>query len=486
VSCLQDTEEVCAYLEIQQEQSRLGELQRESLKVHSRKCVLVAVRDQDGTKQKDRVFDEISGLVETVGSEIVGTLLQVRDRPDPATYLGKGKVAELKELVGATEADLIVFDNYLSPSQGKNVEEATKTQVVDRSEVILDIFATHARSYESQLQVELAQLLYIRNRLTRMWTHLERIEGGIGSGKGPGEKQLETDRRLIDKRVDELRRKLEAVEKRRDLQVASRTEHMTVSLVGYTNAGKSTLMNALTDADVYVANKLFATLDTKTRKWKIPHWGDVLLSDTVGFIQNLPHHLVASFKSTLAEARHADLLLHVVDASHPAAQQQIDTVNEVLVSLGIDNQNPILVLNKVDATENRAAIDVLRAKYPDSITISAKTKTGLDKLARAVAERLDVGYVQVRIQSDIGNGKVPAFLSSHAELTSTEYGDEDQVAIFSGRMPRRFVKHLQHLGAKVTSPEGKPIFEPEEEEPINDSITRSIRNAPMSTSFRFK
>jgi GTP-binding protein HflX len=444
-----------------QERNCLAEqkVQRESLKVHSRKCVLVAVRDQQEAKLKDRVFDEIAGLVETVGSEVVGSLMQVRERPDPATYLGKGKTAELKELIGATGADLIVFDNYLSPSQAKNLEEATKTQVVDRSEVILDIFATHARSYESQLQVELAQLLYLRNRLTRMWTHLERIEGGIGSGKGPGEKQLETDRRLIDKRVDELKRKLADVEKRRELQVASRNDQLTVSLVGYTNAGKSTLMNALTGADVYVANKLFATLDTRTRKWRIPNCGDVLLSDTVGFIQNLPHHLVASFRSTLAEARHAKLLLHVVDASHPQVQQQIDTVNEVLASLGVDSENPILVLNKVDAVENRAALDVLRAKYPAAITISAKEGIGLDKLAKAVAERLDEAYLHIRVECDVSNGRIPAFLARHAEVTQTDY--IDQRALFFARIPQRYVHRLVQMGAEVTRPDGSPVEEPD-------------------------
>ncbi|WP_437188107.1 GTPase HflX [Planctomicrobium sp. SH668] len=435
----------------------MGELQRESLKVHARKCVLVAVRDQDQAKLKEQVFEEIHGLVETVGSEVVGTMMQVRERPDPATYLGKGKVQELKDLVGACGADLIVFDNYLSPNQGKNIEELTKTQVVDRSEVILDIFATHARSYESQLQVELAQLLYIRNRLTRMWTHLERIEGGIGSGRGPGEKQLETDRRLIDKRVDELKRKLEGVEKRRELQVASRSEQMSVSLVGYTNAGKSTLMNALTNADVYVADKLFATLETKTRKWKLPQWGDILLSDTVGFIQNLPHHLVASFRSTLAEARHADLLLHVVDASHPRAQQQIDTVNEVLASLGVDSENPILVLNKIDASENRANIDVLRAKYPDCITVSAKERIGLDKLEKAVADRLDNGYLRVVVHADVSNGRVPAFLKEHADVTTTDY-DENRVQ-FQARIARRFVHKLIQVGADVTHQDGSPVIE---------------------------
>jgi len=340
----------------------LGQPQREELQVSSRKCVLVAVREPDKQLAKDRIFDEIEGLVETAGSQVVGTLSQFRDRPDPAAYIGKGKLTELKELIGATGADLIVFDNHLSPSQGKHIEETTKTQVVDRSEVILDIFATHARSYEAKLQVELAQLLYLRPRLTRMWTHLERIEGGIGSGKGPGEKQLETDRRLVDQRISELRRKIQAVEKRRELQVAARDEHMTVSLVGYTNAGKSTLMNALTGADVYVADKLFATLDTRTRKWRLPHWGDVLLSDTVGFIRDLPHHLVASFKSTLSEARHADLLLHVVDASHPDASRHIETVNQVLSEMGVDSEDPLLVLNKTDLIEDRSLLDVMRVK----------------------------------------------------------------------------------------------------------------------------
>ena len=274
------------------------------------------------------------------GRRSSGTLTQVRTRPHMATFIGKGKLEELNQLIKQTDADLIAFDNNLTPAQGKAVEDETGTVVVDRSEIILDIFATHARTYESRLQVELAQLLYMRPRLTRMWTHLERIEGGIGSGRGPGEKQLETDRRLVDRRIAELRRKIRDVENRRERQVAGRRSHMTVSLVGYTNAGKSTLMNALTGADVYVADQLFATLDTRTRSWTIPNWGDVLLSDTVGFIRNLPHHLVASFRSTLAEARHADLLLHVVDAGHPDVEQHIRTVNDVLSDLGRRERSP--------------------------------------------------------------------------------------------------------------------------------------------------
>ncbi|SFI59772.1 GTPase HflX [Planctomicrobium piriforme] len=440
----------------------MGEPQRDSLKVSARKCILVAVREPDVAKQKEQVFDEIKGLVKTASSEVVGTLMQARDRPDPASYLGKGKLLELKDLISATGADLIVFDNHLSPSQGKHIEEVTKTQVVDRSEVILDIFATHARSYESQLQVELAQLLYLRPRLTRMWTHLERIEGGIGSGRGPGEKQLETDRRLVDKRIDELKRKLKTVEHRRELQVASRTDHVSVSLVGYTNAGKSTLMNALTGADIYVADQLFATLDTRTRKWKLPRWGEVLLSDTVGFIRDLPHHLVASFKSTLAEARHADLLLHVVDASHPQAQQQIETVNKVLEDVGVDSSDPILVLNKIDAAPDRAVIDVLRAKYPGSITVSAIERTHLDQLSQAVSERLSSGFMELLVTTNVADGKTHSFLIEHAEVVKSEY-QENQVT-YEIRIPKRFAHQLEKAGATLRTLDDQPFtFVPNDE-----------------------
>lgn len=440
----------------------MGEPQREQLKVHSRRCILVAVHERDSGRDKESAFAEMQGLVTTAGSEIVGTLMQVRERPDPASYIGKGKLIELKELIGQTGADLIVFDNHLSPSQGKHIEETTKTQVVDRSEVILDIFATHARSHEAKLQVELAQLLYMRPRLTRMWTHLERIEGGIGSGKGPGEKQLETDRRLVDKRITELKRKLETVEKRREQQVSDRRQHMTVSLVGYTNAGKSTLMNALTGADVYIADKLFATLDTRTRKWTLPHWGDVLLSDTVGFIRELPHHLVASFRSTLSEARHADLLLHVVDASHPQAAQQIDTVDKVLAEVGVDSSNLILVLNKIDAAEDRSRVDVLRSRFPQAITVSAKERTGLDKLARAVGERLGDGYLEARVETDAGNGRVYAYLSEHADVTHTEY--HDSRVTYQCRIPRRFAFGLCRAGAEVTCADGSPLANGQDQE----------------------
>ncbi|MFG0334170.1 MAG: GTPase HflX [Maioricimonas sp. JB049] len=418
----------------------MGEPNRDDRKVSARRAVLVAVLDRAQKDNRERALDEMRGLAETAGAEIVGDMVQVRDKPDAGTYIGRGKLVELKQMIGSRDADLIVFDNHLSPSQGKHIEEETGTQVVDRSEVILDIFATHARTYEAKLQVELAQLLYMRPRLTRMWTHLERIEGGIGSGKGPGEKQLETDRRLVDRRIADLQRRLRDVEGRRERQVAGRRKHLAVSLVGYTNAGKSTLMQALTGEDMYIADKLFATLDTRTRKWSLPNWGDVLLSDTVGFIRNLPHHLVASFRSTLEEARHADLLLHVVDASHPQAVQQINTVNEVLADLGADATEPILVLNKIDALEDRSHVDVLRARYPHSVTTSAATGQGLDRLAAAVADRLGGGYVDARVDASAGNGRLLAFLSEHTEVLETTYHDS-RVTLHC-RIPRRFADVL--------------------------------------------
>ena len=274
-------------------------------------------------------------------------MTQKRQDPDVATYIGSGKVEELKELAEANEADLVVFDNDLAPSQTRNLEKALGVKVIDRTEVILDIFATRASTHEAHLQVELAQLDYALPRLKRMWTHLSRYKGGIGV-RGPGEKQLEEDRRLVVHRIQDLKAKLAKVQARKEREVAGRGEVATVSLVGYTNAGKSTLMNALTSAGVLVADKLFATLDTRTRRWQFRGGGHVLLSDTVGFIRNLPHSLVASFKATLEEARQADLLLHVVDASNPEAEKQIEAVKAVLEELELVDQPTLLVLNKAD------------------------------------------------------------------------------------------------------------------------------------------
>ncbi|KAA0140539.1 GTPase HflX [Gimesia chilikensis] len=421
----------------------MADPKREELQVKAKRAILVSVISPSSHINKEQALDELKGLVETAGVKVVGTLVQSRENPHPATCLGKGKLAELKSMVKPVDAELIIFDNNLSPSQGRNIEEETGTIIVDRSELILDIFATHAKTYEAKLQVELAQLLYFRPRLKRLWTHLERIEGGVGAGRGPGEKQLETDRRLLDKRVAELKRKLSEVEKRRERTVSNRFQQLTVSLVGYTNAGKSTLMNALTGADVYIADQLFATLDTRTRRWELPHWGEILLSDTVGFVRNLPHHLVASFKSTLEEARQADLLLHVVDSSNPEVEHHIKTVNSVLEEIGIDYSNALLVFNKSDKVEDRSKLDVLRLKYENAITVSAVSGEGLDRLSQAVIDRLASGYVIVEIETPVGNGKLLSQLEEHSLILSREYSSDDTRVTYRARIARRFLPVLK-------------------------------------------
>ncbi|HEV2969445.1 MAG TPA: GTPase HflX, partial [Pirellulales bacterium] len=319
--------------------------------IASEAAILVGVLLADRADY-EHPLDELEGLAETAGARVVGRLTQRRDAPDVTTYLGKGKLAELEQLAGSTDADVVLFDNDLSPAQIRNLEEALGIKVVDRTELILDIFAGRAKTYESRLAVEMAQLQYSLPRLKRMWTHLSRIKMGIGM-RGPGEKQLEVDRRLVEKRIHDLGSELKGIQRRKEREVAARRDRMTVSLVGYTNAGKSTLLNTLTGSDVLAEDKLFATLDTRTRRWQLPGWGPVLLSDTVGFIRDLPHHLIASFKATLEEARQANLLLHVADASNPAAGDQIAAVYDVLEELGIEAKDTILVLNKVDAAEPR-------------------------------------------------------------------------------------------------------------------------------------
>lgn len=437
----------------------MSQANRDELKIQHQRGFLVGVIEQDEKDLYEDPLSEIQGLAETAGVEIVGRMTQRRQTLDTATAIGSGKLAELKELLDSTDAEVVIFDNNLSPSQGRNLEKELNRVIVDRSEVILDIFASRARTYEAKLQVELAQLLYLRPRLKRMWTHLERIEGGIGAGRGPGEKQLEVDRRLIDKRIDELKRKLAEVEKHRQRMVAQRRDHKTVSLVGYTNAGKSTLMNALTGADVYAADQLFATLDTRTRKWSITGWGDVLLSDTVGFVRKLPHHLVASFKSTLEEARHADLLLHVVDASHPEAELQIDTVHQVLDEIGVDHSNMLLVLNKCDACADRSIVDVLRVRHEHAVVVSAASGEGLDRLALAVAKRLGDGFAHVRLTGNVANGRIGAFLAEHAQIQSQKYTDTE--VIFECLLPQALLRKVHEFGAAIElidAPDSMPVL----------------------------
>ncbi len=448
----------------------MGDPKREELTVASQKAILVGVFHPDEGFTRENALDELKGLVKTAGVQVVGEMVQFRETPHPSVCIGRGKLEELKLLVEAKDAEVVIFDNNLTPSQGRALEQSLEKPIVDRSEVILDIFATHAQTHEAMLQVELAQLMYFRTRLKRMWTHLERLggggTGGLGAGRGPGEKQLETDRRLVDKRISELKQKLKDVESRRQRTVSLRREQPTVSLIGYTNAGKSTLMRTITGADVLVADKLFATLDTRTRRWQIPGFGDVLLSDTVGFVRNLPHHLVASFRSTLEEARHADLLLHIVDASNPEAERQIHTVYQVLQEIGIDCTNVLLVLNKVDRIEDQSVVDVLRRHYPDTVTISAATGAGIDRLSAIVADRLSGGMQTVEIETGSGNGKLFAWLSKHGEELSRTYLEDasSRVRIVS-RIPGQFVRAMpsDDLSVKVLDPLPEPESEAEPE-----------------------
>ncbi|MCG8587332.1 MAG: GTPase HflX, partial [Pirellulales bacterium] len=405
--------------------------------------VLVGVTLPEHDFREDPL-DELAGLAEGAGVEVVGRLSQRREKPDAATYLGSGKVEELKQLSEATEAKVILFDNNLTPAQTRNLEKATGVKVLDRTELILDIFASRAQTLEARLAVELAQLEYSLPRLKRMWTHLERQAVGAGPGvgmRGPGEKQLEVDRRLAEKRIADLRRELDKVHQRRQREVASRRDVMTVSLVGYTNSGKSTLLNALTSADVLAADKLFATLETRTRRWSLPGWGPVLLSDTVGFVRDLPHNLVASFKATLEETRQADLLLHVADASNPAASDQIRAVLDVLEELGVEEKDTLLVLNKADQVENLLEIDRLKNRYPNAVTISAKSGDGLDRLAQAVGDILSRSFRDVDIEMSVTNGKLLAFLAAHGEVLSKQFHDNDRITVHC-RIGERFLGQI--------------------------------------------
>ena len=389
-------------------------------------------------------LEELRGLAETAGAEVVGELAQRRHAPDVATYVGQGKVKELEQLAAARDADVVVFDNDLSPAQTRNLEQAVGVKVLDRTELILDIFATRAQTTEARLAVELAQLQYSLPRLKRMWTHLSRIKMGIGM-RGPGEKQLEVDRRLVEKRISDLRSELRVIERRKELQVAARADRMTVSLVGYTNAGKSTLLNRLTGASVLAADKLFATLDTRTRRWQLPGWGPVLLSDTVGFIRDLPHHLIASFKATLEEARQADLLLHVADASNPAALDQISAVFNVLEELGIEEKDLLLVLNKSDRTDRGHLASIL-SRYPKALEVSARTGHGITELAEAVSAALSHSFLDIDVETTVDNGRLLALLAAHGEVLSKRYDEHDHVIVHC-RIPQRAMGHLYEARA---------------------------------------
>lgn len=356
---------------------------------------------------------EFEGLAVGAGAEILATIEMNREKPDSKYYLGKGKVDEIKAQVKALDADLVMVNHDLSPAQERNLEKVWQTRVIDRAGLILDIFAQRARSFEGKLQVELAQLEHLRTRLVRGWTHLERQKGGIGL-RGPGETQLESDRRLLGLRIKSIHKRLKKVASQRDQnrRARSRRSVPTVSLVGYTNAGKSTLFNQLTDANVYVADKLFATLDPTLRQIQLPHMGQAILVDTVGFVANLPHELVAAFKATLEETRRADLLLHVVDMSDPEWRERMQQVQLVLDEIGASDVAQLVVCNKSDAVESSriGKIDYSDTQTPSRVWVSAMTGAGLDELKAAVSELIGTSWVTTTVELTPDKGALRAKL----------------------------------------------------------------------------
>ncbi len=404
---------------------------QETRKVKKERAILVGAIIHGRDHSDD--LAELTALAETAGAVVIDKLQQKIHRENPACYIGKGKAEQIAERARQHSADVVIFDNDLSPGQIRELEEITETKVVDRSELILDIFATRAKTRQAKLQVGLAQLEYTYPRLARMWLHLDTVAGaaggttagavgGIGT-RGTGEQQLEIDRRLVNKRIIELKRELSAIDKRKIREINGRKGMFKVCLVGYTNAGKSTVLNKLTNAGVLVEDKLFATLDTRTKRWSPSHGANVLLSDTVGFVRNLPHHLVASFKATLEEAVNADMLLHIIDVSNAEVTRQIKSVNEVLNEINCGKKPAIMVFNKIDIVKNIGSLEMLQTVYPDALCISAKTGFGMDVLGDVVTEKYRGVELLVHVESSQADGRVQAFLRANGTIIKEEYLD---------------------------------------------------------------
>jgi GTPase len=405
--------------------------------------------------ETDEHLEELERLADTAGARVVGSLQQRLDSPHPKYYIGEGKVGELRELVAEREATLVIFDEELSPAQSKNLEESLGTRVMDRAELILDIFATRARTSEAQMQVELAQLEYMLPRLKRMWTHLSRIRGGIGF-RGPGETQLETDRRLISRRIGDLREKLEVVARRRATQRKGRAEEFTAALVGYTNAGKSSILSALSGADLFIEDRLFATLDPATRMVELEPGMKVLVTDTVGFIRKLPHHLVASFSATLEEAMTADVLLHAIDASQPGWEEQKWVVEDVLEQLGLEGRPTILVFNKSDRLthgEEQALRQRVRAAYDERVVFtSAIESEGLSELRAVLLAELREQRPEVKLHIPYGDGEAIATVYREGEVLRTEEDGAGSISLVA-RLPLATLGRLRvRTGIVVAEP----------------------------------
>ncbi len=420
------------------------------------RAILVGVKLREALMHEtEESLQELRQLTETAGIEPVCETIQPRNVPNPTYFIGEGKVEELKTLAEELEADAIIFDEELSPAQTRNIEKVLDIATVDRTGLILQVFAQRALTKEARLQVALAQLEYALPRLTRMWTHLSRLATGGGGGggylRGPGETQLEMDRRWIRRHIAQVKKALDTVEKRRHVRRRSREEKINVSLVGYTNAGKSTLFNTLTGENVLVENQLFATLDSTTRKVNLPQNQQILLSDTVGFIKKLPHQLVAAFKATLEEVVEAELLLHVVDVSHPEAEAQIDAVNEVLAELDATDIPMLMAFNKTDRLETEEELHLLRSRYPEALAVSAQRGDGIEALREALAQRFVNRGATLELSIPYTEGKTLDLLYKHGTVLDTVYAAE--AVRVNARVPSRYLKSVKPFLVPADEPE---------------------------------
>jgi GTP-binding protein HflX len=400
---------------------------------------LIGLELKSGPSWKTRdSLDELAELAATAGGAVVGDGTQKLDSPVAGTFIGTGKAEEFAEFCRTNEVDTVVFDDELSPAQSRNLERVFGCKVLDRTALILDIFALRARSREGKLQVELAQLQHLLPRLTRFWGHLSRQSGGIGMRGGEGESQLETDRRRVQERIEKITDDLQAVRRHRATQRSGRQRQLwpLASIVGYTNAGKSTLLNALTGSTALAEDKLFATLDPATRRLRLPTNQNVYLTDTVGFIRKLPHGLVEAFKATLEEVVQAELLLHVVDVSHPQAAEQIAAVNSVLAEIGADGKPTIMVFNKIDKYEGNGALEKHLLQYPNAVAISAGTGAGISALVQELGIQLRPMRQFVELSVPHAESAVIARLHQVAQVTERDYAGEQ--ARFRARIPPHF------------------------------------------------
>ncbi|NTU67347.1 MAG: GTPase HflX [Chlorobiaceae bacterium] len=420
------------------------------------KAVLIGISSQPDVPRTlvEEYLAELAFLADTAGADVLRSIIQEKRQPDPATCIGRGKAEELAEFVKEEKVDLVIFDDDLSPVQARNLERIFECKVLDRTGLILQIFAIRARSAQSRTQVELAQLEYLLPRLSGAWTHLSKQKGGIGT-KGPGETQIETDRRLVRNRIAALKRKLRAVSLQHDTQTSRRASVPRVALVGYTNAGKSTLMNALCpEAGAYAENRLFATLDTKTRRLELKINKLVLLSDTVGFIRKLPHTLIESFKSTLDEVLQADFLLHVVDVSHPSFQDQMQVVRQTLTEIGVKHEHIIDVFNKIDVLEDPSVLTGLQGRYPDAVFISAERGLNLLALKECISDHVAREFRVRKVRTHVSNYKLIGYLYDHAEVIEKRHVDEQ--VFLTIRVHRNNLKQIDAM-LKVSAGSGHAV-----------------------------